>query len=160
MCLLYTFPRSLIPIKFHIFLFITEERKNLIWIKVWRIWNISYNLRVHGNPLQCSCLENPRDGGAWWAAVYGVEQSWTRLKGLSSSEDYPIIFIHFLDYFVKKSSYLDSFCYYFNFVYFTYYFIVLFRQSFCYFSDIWDDNTTTGGMNHTIIISYTLYYMI
>ena len=28
-----------------------------------------------GNPLQCSCLENPRDGGAWWAAVYGVEQS-------------------------------------------------------------------------------------
>ena len=38
-----------------------------------------------GNPLQCSCLENPRDGGAWWAAVYGVEQSWTRLKRLSSS---------------------------------------------------------------------------
>jgi len=37
------------------------------------------------NPLQCSCLENPRDGGAWWAAVYGVSQSWTRLKGLSSS---------------------------------------------------------------------------
>ena len=31
----------------------------------------------HGNPLQCSCLENPRDGGAWWAAVYGVAQSWT-----------------------------------------------------------------------------------
>ena len=30
-----------------------------------------------GNPLQCSCLENPRDGGAWWAAVYGVTQSWT-----------------------------------------------------------------------------------
>ena len=36
------------------------------------------------NPLQCSCLENPRDGGAWWAAVYGVAQSWTRLKRLSS----------------------------------------------------------------------------
>ena len=31
----------------------------------------------NGNPLQCSCLENPRDGGAWWAAVYGVAQSWT-----------------------------------------------------------------------------------
>ena len=39
----------------------------------------------NGNPLQCSCLENPRDGEAWWAAVYGVTQSWTRLKWLSSS---------------------------------------------------------------------------
>ena len=34
----------------------------------------------NGNPLQCSCLEDPRDGGAWWAAVYGVTQSQTRLK--------------------------------------------------------------------------------
>ena len=39
----------------------------------------------NGNPLQCSCLENPKDGGAWWAAVYGVTQSRTRLKRLSSS---------------------------------------------------------------------------
>ena len=39
----------------------------------------------NGNPLQCSCLENPRDGGAWWALVYGVTQSQTRLKQLSSS---------------------------------------------------------------------------
>ena len=39
----------------------------------------------NGNPLQCSCLENPRDGGAWWASVYGVAQSRTRLKRLSSS---------------------------------------------------------------------------
>ena len=39
----------------------------------------------NGNPLQCSCLENPRDGGAWWAAVSGVTQSRTRLKWLSSS---------------------------------------------------------------------------
>ena len=38
-----------------------------------------------GNPLQCSCLENPRDGGAWWAAIYGVTQSWIQLKQLSSS---------------------------------------------------------------------------
>ena len=37
------------------------------------------------DPLQCSCLENPRDGGAWWEAVYGVAQSRTRLKQLSSS---------------------------------------------------------------------------
>ena len=39
----------------------------------------------NGNPLQYSCLENPRDGGAWWAAVYGVAQSRTWLKRLSSS---------------------------------------------------------------------------
>jgi len=39
----------------------------------------------NGNPLQCSCLENPMDGGAWWAAVYGVAQSRTQLKWLSSS---------------------------------------------------------------------------
>ena len=45
--------------------------------------------QVSGNPLQCSCLENPRDGGAWWAAVYGVAQSRTRLKWLSSSK-YPM----------------------------------------------------------------------
>ena len=39
----------------------------------------------NGNPLQCSCMENPRDGGAWWAAISGVAQSRTRLKRLSSS---------------------------------------------------------------------------
>ena len=40
----------------------------------------------NGNPLQCSCLENPRDGGAWWADVYGVAQSRTWLKWLSSRD--------------------------------------------------------------------------
>ena len=39
----------------------------------------------NGNPLQCSCLENPRDGGAWWAAIYGIALDQTRLKRLSSS---------------------------------------------------------------------------
>ena len=39
----------------------------------------------NGNPLQCSCLENPRDGGAWWAAVYGGAQSWTRLGDLAAA---------------------------------------------------------------------------
>ena len=43
----------------------------------------------NGNPLQCSCLENPRDGGGWWAAIYGVAQSRTRLKRLSSSIGLP-----------------------------------------------------------------------
>ena len=37
----------------------------------------TYNREGHGNPLQCSCLENPMDRGAWWAAVHGVAQSWT-----------------------------------------------------------------------------------
>ena len=51
----------------------------------------------NGNPLQCSCLENPRDWGAWWAAVYEVAQSHTRLKRLSSgrssslSDCYPLV---------------------------------------------------------------------
>ena len=46
---------------------------------------ISHIGERNGNPLQYSCLENPRDGGAWWAAVYGIAQSRTRLKQLSSS---------------------------------------------------------------------------
>ena len=45
----------------------------------------------NGNTLQCSCLENPKDGGAWWAAVYGVAQSRTRLKQLSSSSSNSIV---------------------------------------------------------------------
>ena len=48
-------------------------------------FSLSYNGEGNGSPLQCSCLENPRDGRAWWASVYGVTQSWTRLKRLSSS---------------------------------------------------------------------------
>ena len=48
-------------------------------------FSLSCNGEGNGNPLQCSCLENPREGGAWWAAVYGVAQSGTRLKWLSSS---------------------------------------------------------------------------
>ena len=45
----------------------------------------------NGNPLQCSCLENPRDGGAWWAAVYGVTQNRTQLKRFSSSSSSSLI---------------------------------------------------------------------
>ena len=50
----------------------------------------------NGNPLQCSCLENPRDSGAWWAAVSGVTQSWTRLKQLSSSSSSSSLHIELL----------------------------------------------------------------
>ena len=48
-------------------------------------FSLSWIGEENGNPLQCSCLENPRGGGAWWAAVCGVAQSRTRLKWLSSS---------------------------------------------------------------------------
>ena len=48
-------------------------------------FSVSCTGERNGNPLQCSCLENPRDGGAWWAAVYGFAQSRTWLKQLSSS---------------------------------------------------------------------------
>ena len=55
----------------------------------------------NGNPLQCSCLENPRDGGAWWAAVSGVAQSRAWLKQLSSSSKWKVnipTITSFLDY--------------------------------------------------------------
>ena len=72
----------------------TEEPDGLQSMGLLRVghdWATSLSLfifmhwRRNGNPLQCSCLENPRDGGAWWAAVYGVAQSRTRLKRFSSS---------------------------------------------------------------------------
>ena len=68
----------------------------------------------NGNPLQCSCLENPRDGGAWWAAVYGVAQSRTWLKRLSSSSSssssFPCWFIDRKYLFWLLSFFLDSLC--------------------------------------------------
>ena len=48
-------------------------------------FSLSCSGEGNGNPLQYSCLENPRDGGAWWATVYGVTQSWMQLMYLSSS---------------------------------------------------------------------------
>ena len=71
--------------------------RSLVGCSPWGPWESDMTERLYfhfslscvgegnGNPLQCSCLENPRDGGAWWAAIYGVAQSWTRLKWLSSS---------------------------------------------------------------------------
>ena len=64
----------------------------------------------NGNPLQCSCLENPRDDGAWWAAVYGVAQSRTRLERLSSSSKDILpfcIFFLFLFTFILLSSFFS-----------------------------------------------------
>ena len=56
------------------------------WLKLLHFhFSLSCIGEGNGNPLQCSCLENPRDGGTWWAAVYGVAQSQPRLKRLSSN---------------------------------------------------------------------------
>ena len=64
----------------------------------------------NGNPLQCSCLENPREGGAWLAAVYGVAQSQTRLKWLSSSSiSYPVLYVFY--FLSKEFSNISSKCY-------------------------------------------------
>ena len=75
----------------------SHGQRSLVGFSPWgrKEWDTTERLHFHfpvscigegnGNPLQCSCLENPRDGGAWQAAVYGVAQSWTLLKRLSSS---------------------------------------------------------------------------
>ena len=80
----------LLPGKYH-------GRRSLVGCSPWGRWESDTTERLHfhfslscigegnGNLLQYSCLENPRDRGAWWAAVYGVTQSWTRLEWLSSS---------------------------------------------------------------------------
>jgi len=72
----------------------SHGRRSLVGCSLWSLEELDTTERLHflfslscigegnGNPLQCSCLENPRDGGAWWAAIYGVAQSWTRLKRL------------------------------------------------------------------------------
>ena len=75
----------------------SHGRRSLVGCSPWGRYKSDTTERLHfhvslscigegnGNPLQCSCLENPRDEGAWWAAVYGVAQTRTRRKRLSSS---------------------------------------------------------------------------
>ena len=60
-----------------------EEQDTTEWLHFH--FSLSCTGEGNGNPLQCSCLENPRDGGAWWAAISGISQNQTRLKRLSSS---------------------------------------------------------------------------
>ena len=97
----------------------SHGRRSLVGCSPWGRWESDTTERLHfhfslscivegnGNPLQFSCLENPRDRGAWWAAVSGVTQSQTRLKRLSSSSSssssrllllqilFPIYFVYF-----------------------------------------------------------------
>ena len=79
------------------YLEINHGQRSLVGCSPWGCKELDTTERLHfhfslscigegnGKPFQCSCLENPRDGGAWWAAIYGVAQSGTRLKRLSSS---------------------------------------------------------------------------
>ena len=85
-------------------------------LRVGHNWATSLSLigEGNGNPLQCSCLENPRDGGAWWAAIYGVTQSWTRLKRLSSNMVYKELWClqsvrqeHLQGLFCRETKHLD-----------------------------------------------------
>ena len=84
----------------------SHGQRSLVGCSPWGRWGSDTTERIHfhfslscigegnGNPLQCSCLENPRDGGAWWAAIYGVTQSRTWLKWLSSSSIHIFKFIY------------------------------------------------------------------
>ena len=93
LCSLGNFPWFKLPSSY----LYVHGRRSLEGCSPWGRWGSDTTERLHfhfslscigegnGSPLQCSCLENPRDGGAWWAAVYGVAQSRTRLKRLSSS---------------------------------------------------------------------------
>ena len=75
----------------------SHGQRSLVGCSPWGLWELDTTERLHfhfslscigegnGNPLQCSCLQNPRDRGAWWAAVHGVAQSQTRLQRLTSS---------------------------------------------------------------------------
>ena len=84
----------------------SHGRRSLVGYSPWGRWesDTTEQLPFHfslscigegnGNPLQCPCLENPRGGEAWWASIYGVAQSRTRLKRLSSSSSKPLLLIY------------------------------------------------------------------
>ena len=97
----------------------SHGRRNLVGCSPWGRKQSDTTERLHfhfslscigegnGNPLQCSCLENPRDGGAWWAEVCGVAQIWTQLKRLSSSSSSIFLWGKFWPYYHLS---IGSFC--------------------------------------------------
>ena len=103
----------LLPGKFH-------GRKSLVGYSPWGREELDTTERPHfhclfsciregnGNPLQCSCLENPRDGRAWWAVVYGVAQSRTQLKRVSSSSSSSVYLWLYLTYFTSPKNSLQN----------------------------------------------------
>ena len=99
----------------------SRGRRSLEGCSPWDRWGSDTTERLHfdfslscigegnGNPLQCSCLENPRDGGAWWAAVYGVAQSRTWLKRLSSSSSSTYASMGYSNNLINSLSYVTLF---------------------------------------------------
>ena len=91
-------------------------RRSLVGCSPWGRYESGTTERLHihfslscigdgnGNPLRCSCLENLRDGGAWWAPVYGATQSQTQLKRLSSSSSSSVTPCGFCFYFLIKKN--------------------------------------------------------
>ena len=83
--------------------------RSLVGCSPWGLWESDSTEQLHfhfslscigegnGNPFRCSCLENPRDWGAWWVSVYGVAQSRTWLKWLSSSSSSIVVLFYILD---------------------------------------------------------------
>ena len=92
----------------------SHGRRSLVGCSPWGRWESGTTERLHfhfslscigegnGNPLQCSCLENPRDRGDWWAAVYGVAQNRTRLKRLSSSSSSILYGMLYVEFYVSS----------------------------------------------------------
>ena len=115
-CLMFLWQKAMAPLsvllpgKFH-------WRRSLVGGSPWGRTESNTTERLHfhfllscigegnGNPLQCSCLENPRDGEAWWAAVYGVAQSRTQLKWLSSRRVTKVYYNSFLSTVNKGKGY-------------------------------------------------------
>ena len=97
--------------------------RSLVGCSPWRRWGSDTTEWLHfhfslscigegnGNPLQCSCLENPRDGAAWWAAVYEVAPSRTRLKWLSSSSKSILFWFEFRRYIIFYTLYSYTYFY-------------------------------------------------
>ena len=95
----------------------SHGRRSLVGCSPWGREELDTSVRLHfhfplscigkgnGNPLQYSCLENPRDAGAWWAAIYGVAQSRIRLKRLSSSSSGLKLCLKFITSFLALQSF-------------------------------------------------------
>ena len=102
----------------------SHGQRSLVGCSPWGCEELDMTERLHfhfslscigegnGNALQCSCLENPRDGGAWWAAVYGVAQSRTQLKRLSRLSSSMYVCTHTCTH----TKYIHIYLYYFRFL--------------------------------------------
>ena len=101
-------------------------------------FSLSWIGEGNGTPLQCSCLENPRDGGAWRAAVYGVSQSQTWLKQLSSSSSSSVLIVGFNE--IHPNFYEFS--------------IYVINHLYCM---LWQCITKVTSLWHSVYIIYTIW---